>query len=97
MADDADALAHVYLTLDDDDENIVLELVRVVGEAYFVRKNGAWEPTDSSPENDRIWDHQIVDMSPDAAAEYDRAESENADLIERERFEDYEIPDEELV
>lgn len=88
-------LAQMYLTLDDNDENIVLELVRVVGDGYFVRQDGGWQPTDSGPDNTRIWDHQIVDVGAQAAEEFDRAEAEDPDVIERARFADYEIPDEE--
>lgn len=85
---------HYYLTLDDADENHVLELVWVSGEHYHIRDNGTWFPVDPDAENDRIWDRVIVDVSADAAQEFDLAERENPLDITREQFEDYELEEE---
>lgn len=85
---------HYYLTLDDADENRVLELVWVSGPRYHIRDNGVWLPVDPDADNDRIWDKVIVDVTADAANEFDLAEQEDAMNIERDQFEDYEIPEE---
>lgn len=88
---------HYYLTLDDADENHVLELVWVNGPRYFIRDNGTWVPIDPDAENDRVWDRVIVDVSPEAAEEFDLAEREDVEGITREQFEDYEILEEDTV
>lgn len=88
---------HYYLTLDDTDENRVLELVWVDGPRYFLRDQGMWTPTDPDVENPRIWDRVIVDVTPEAAEEFDQAEREDPDNITREQFEDYEILEEDIA
>ena len=62
-----EAAGHYYLTLDDADENRVLELVWVDGPRYFIRDNEMWMPVNPDADNDRIWDRVIVDVTEDAA------------------------------
>jgi hypothetical protein len=88
---------HYYLTISDQDESTVLELVWVAGENYFIRDNGTWLPINPDDDNPRIWDVEIVDVTSEAAREFDAAELENALDIKREMFEDYEILEEEAV
>ena len=96
MADNASS-DHYYLTLDDTDENRVLELVRVDGPYYFIRDNAVWIPVDPDADNDRIWDRVIIDVTPEASQEFDLAEREDAQNITREQFEDYEILEEDIA
>lgn len=92
---DVDNTSHLYLVLDDNDENLVLELVKVDGPTYYVRKNGTWAETDSGPDNERIWDHVIIDVTEEAAEIFDEAVA--AGVVEVDAFEDVEILDEEEV
>ncbi len=85
---------HIYLTLDDTDENKVLELVKVDGENYYTREENIWAPFDPDADNPRVWDVQIVDVTEEAAEEFDAAAAENSEYITREQFEDFEILDE---
>lgn len=88
---------HYYLTLDDNDENVVLELVWVDGPNYYTRDGGMWLPFNPDIDNPRVWDRVIVDVTPEAAEEFDLAEREDPDNITREQFEDYEILEEDTV
>ena len=88
---------HYYLTLDDNDENRVLELVWVDGPNYYTRDREAWMPFDPDVDNPRVWDVQIVDVTPEAAEEFDTAEREDPENITREQLEDYEILEEDPV
>lgn len=83
--------AHIYLTLDDEDENQVLELVLVDGPDYYIRQGGEWVQTDAEADNPRIWDRQIIDVEPAASAAYDAAEAAG-EPITLDLFEDFEIP-----
>lgn len=87
---------HLYLTLDDDDENRVLEFVRVDGPAYYIRREGEWLPIDPDEDNERVWDRVIVDMLPSAIPVYDAAEEADP-VISADTFKDYEILDEEAA
>lgn len=86
---------HVYLTLDDGDENAVLELVKVAGPAMYIRDNGMWQPINIEDDNPRVWDRQIIDVEEETAMQiYDSAEQEQGEIT-RDMFGDAEIPDEE--
>lgn len=87
---------HLYLTLDEQDENRVLELVRVDGPDYYIRRDGEWLTIDPDEDNERVWDRVIVDVTPEAVTAYDQAE--DADPVVRlDTFTAYEIPDEDAA
>lgn len=83
---------HYYLTLDDEDETEVLELVRVDGENYYIRKNEDWQQFDPDVDNQRVWDRQILDVTPEAAEVYDTQAL--AGDVSVEAFTDVLLPDE---
>lgn len=90
-----EAPQHFYLTLSDDDENSVLELVRVDGESMYIRKDGDWLAIDPDADNQRVWDRQIIDVSEDAAEVFDDAHDMGA--VTRDQFTEHEILDEEAA
>ena len=86
---------HVYLTLDDNDENQVLELVKVDGVYMYIRDNGIWQPIDPEAENNRVWDRQIIDVDENKATRlFDQLEQ--VGQIVRDAFRDAELEEEQL-
>lgn len=85
---------HVYLTLDDNDENQVLELVKVDGPAMFIRDNGVWQRINPEDDNERVWDRQIIDVEEIEATQIFDAAQANGNIT-RELFEDAELEDDE--
>jgi len=66
--------AHLYVTLDEADQDKILELVRADGSGTYVRKNGLWEWVDPGVDNARVWDRVIIDMNANAIEAYDKLE-----------------------
>lgn len=87
--------AHVYLTLDEDNEDLVLELVKSDETGMYIRDNGTWWAIDPDADNPRVWDRVIIDVREDAAELFDKLEAEGTILAAR--FADYEINDEESL
>lgn len=86
--------AHLYLTLDENDNSIILELVRSDETGMYIRDNHEWAPIDPEADNDRVWDRVIVDVTPEAAEVFDRVQA--AGEIRADAFKDVVAPGEEL-
>lgn len=84
---------HIYLTVADEDENQVLELVRVDGPNMYVRANRAWVDINPEEDNPNVWDRQIIDVSSGAADIFDQAE-ESGQPITADLFTDVLVPEE---
>lgn len=67
--------AHLYLTVADEDENQVLELIRSDSQGVFMRDHGQWMIVADEDDNPRVWDRVIIDVSPDAVLTYDEAQN----------------------
>lgn len=87
--------AHLYLTLDEDDQNLVLELVRSDEVGMYIRDNGTWVRIDPNADNPRVWDRVIVDVTDRAVDVYDIAESSNSPITAT-QFRKYELPEGDL-
>jgi hypothetical protein len=85
--------AHLYVTLDEADENKVLELVRVEGNAYFVRERSAWIEVDADDDDSIVWG-RAEDVSPDVLASYDESEADNGGYADFRDIEPFVIADE---
>lgn len=72
-APSTDSEAHLYFTLDDQDENQILELVKVDETGMYVRDNHQWVEIDPDADNERVWDRVILDVTPDAVPAFDQA------------------------
>lgn len=82
--------AHLYLTLDDDDPNAVLEFVRSDETGMYIRDNSQWVRIDPEADNDRVWDRVIIDVSERAVDVFDLAESSGAPITAA-QFRKYEV------
>lgn len=73
MADSAvlNDAPHIYLTVADEDENQVLELVKSDETGMYIRDNGEWMPINPDDDNPRVWDRILIDVTEDAAELYD--------------------------
>lgn len=73
MADSAvlNDAPHIYLTVADEDENQVLELVKSDETGMYIRDNGTWMPINPDDDNPRVWDRILIDVTEDAAELYD--------------------------
>lgn len=67
--------AHLYLTVSDEDENQILELVRSDSQGVFMRDHGQWMIVPDEDNNQRMWDRIIIDVSPSIIPAYDEAEN----------------------
>lgn len=63
---------HLYVTVKDDDENEILELVKSDPDGMFIRDNHEWLKIDPDADNDRVWDRVIFDVTPDAVDIFDK-------------------------
>ena len=83
---------HIYITLDEQDQNQVLELVRSDDDGMFIRDNESWVPINIEDDNPRVWDRVIVDLTENAVQAYDEAESEGKPIT-ADMFTGYELPE----
>lgn len=84
--------SHIYLTVADEDENQVLELVRNDETGMYIRDNNEWVQIDADADNERVWDRIIIDVTPEAAAVYDAAAA--AGEVTADQFNDVLAPEE---
>lgn len=84
---------HLYLTVSDDDENEVLELVRSDETGMYVRDDGSWVSIDPEADDPRVWDRIIIDVKETAVPVYDAAEAEGP--ITADKFSAHELPEDE--
>jgi hypothetical protein len=74
------ASPHLYLTVSDQDENEVLELVRVDETGMYVRDAESWVPINPDDDNPRVWDRIIIDLTESAVPVFDSAETSDAPI-----------------
>ena len=87
-----DSAAHIYLTVRDEDENSVLELVRSDESGMYVREDGDWTQINPEDDNERVWDRIIIDVTPEAVPVFDAADEQGE--VTADMFNDYLEPDE---
>lgn len=71
---------HLFLTVDDDNEDLVLELVRSNVEGMFIRDRGQWMKINPDEDNERIWDRVIIDVRQTAIDAFDDIESTSGEV-----------------
>lgn len=77
--------AHIFLTVTDEDENEVLELVRSDETGMYIRDSAEWVPFNTDDDNPRVWDRILIDVTVDAAQIFDQAQKDGrvtADLFD---------------
>lgn len=72
----------LYLTVSDDDENQVLELVRTDESGKYIRDGGKWWRLADNSENDRVWDRVIVEVDEPILAVYDDLQKQGPVTVE---------------
>ncbi len=91
-SDEISPTAHIYITVADEDENQVLELVRNDEAGLFIRDNGEWVRINAEEDNQRVWDRILIDVLPEAAEVYDKAAA--AGPVTADQFNDVLAPEE---
>jgi hypothetical protein len=81
--------AHLFLTVADEDENQVLELVRSDSQGIFIRDHGQWMMVADEDDNPRVWDRIIIDVNHDIVSAFDGADT--GDDVTVDMFKEYVI------